>query len=171
MVNFFQDDTSGAARKLQITNYLTEIRVGKTTTPKMPKAVIISDLRVAPGVRHGPRRIAKHPELSGLLPLSACKGMSSELRLLCLDDLRGRDAYDEKRDASDEKRDASDEKRDDYDEKRDAYDEKRKIDRKDYQIFLGFYRNNDYIVNGKRFTRLCLHGFAKHESYILYKRN
>lgn len=70
----------------------------------------------------------------------------------------GRDAYDEKRKA--------------YDEKRKAYDEKRKIDRKDYQIFLGFYRNNDYIVNGKRSTRLCQRGFAKHESYIyLYKRN
>ena len=110
------------------------------------------------GQRHGPRRIAKHPELSGILPLPACKGMSSELRLVCLDDLRGRDAYDEKRKA--------------YDEKRDAYDEKRKIDRKDYQIFLGYYRNNDYIVNGKRFTRLCQRGFAKHESYIyLYKRN
>jgi len=37
--------------------------------------------------------------------------MSSELRLVCLDDLRGRDAYDEKRK--------------DYDEKRDAYDEGR----------------------------------------------
>ena len=110
------------------------------------------------GQRHSPRRIAKHPELSGLLPLPACKGMSSELRLVCLDDLRGRDAYDEKRK--------------DYDEKRKDYDEKRKIDLKDYQIFLGYYRNNDYIVNGKRSTRLCLRGFAKHESYIyLYKRN
>ena len=39
------------------------------------------------GQRHSPRRIAKHPELSGLLPLSACKGMSSELGLVCLDDL------------------------------------------------------------------------------------
>lgn len=27
------------------------------------------------------------PELSELLPLSACKGMSSELRLVCLDNL------------------------------------------------------------------------------------
>ncbi len=120
----------------------------------MLKVVIISDLRVAPGVRHSPRRIAKHPELSGLLPLSACKGRSSELRLVCLDDLRGRDAYDEKRKAYDEKRDA-------YDEKRDAYEEKRKIDRKDYQIILGYYRNNDYIVTGKRSTRLCQRGFAK----------
>lgn len=77
----------------------------------------------------------------------------------------GRDAYDEKRKDYDEKRKA-------YDEKRDAYDEKSKIDRKDYQIFLGYYRNNDYIVNGKRSTRLCQRGFAKHESYIyLYKRN
>ena len=111
--------------------------------------------------RHGPRRIEKHPERSGLLPLPACKGRSSELRLVCLDDLRGRDAYDEKRKDYNEKRD-------DYDEKRKAYDEKRKIDRKDYQIFLGFYRNNDYIVTGKRFTRLCQRGFAKHESYIFY---
>ena len=56
--------------------------------------------------------------------------------------------------------------------KRREKEEKSKIDRKDYQIFLGFYRNNDYIVTGKRFTRLCLRGFAKHESYIyLYKRN
>ncbi len=124
------------------------------------------------GQRHSPRRIAKHPELSGLLPLSACKGMSSELRLVCLDNLRGRDAYDEKRKAYDENRDAYDEKRDAYDEKRDAYEEKRKIDRKDYQIFLGYYLNNDYIVTGKRSTRLCQRGFAKHESYIyLYKRN
>ena len=103
------------------------------------------------GQRHSPRRIAKHPELSGLLPLSACKGMSSELGLVCLDDLRGRDAYEEKRREK---------------------EEKRKIGRKDYQIFLGFYRNNDYIVNGKRSTRQCQLGFAKHESYIyLYKRN
>ena len=56
------------------------------------------------GQRHSPRRIAKHPELSGLLPLPACKGMPSELGLVCLDDLRGRDAYDEKRDAYEEKR-------------------------------------------------------------------
>lgn len=84
----------------------------------------------------------------------------------------GRDDYDEKRKAYDEKRDAYEEKRDAYDEKSDAYEEKSKIDRKDYQIILGYYRNNDYIVSGKRFTRLCLRGFAKHESYIyLYKRN
>ena len=49
------------------------------------------------GQRHSPPRIAKHPELSGLLPLPACKGMSSELGPVCLDDLRGRDAYEEKR--------------------------------------------------------------------------
>ena len=91
--------------------------------------------------------------------------MSSELRLICLDDLRGRDAYDEKRKAYDKKRK-------DYDEKRKAYEEKSKIDLKDYQIILGYYRNNDYIVTGKRSTRLCQRGFAKHESYVyLYKRN
>ena len=106
------------------------------------------------GQRHGPRRmastlsewlrIAKPPELSGLLPLPARKMMSSELGLVCLDDLHGRDAYEKKS----------------------------KIDRKDYQIILGYYRNNDYIVTGKRSTRLCQRGFAKHESYIyLYKRN
>ena len=94
--------------------------------------------------RHSPRRIAKHPELSGLLPLPARKMMLSELGLVCLDNLHGRDAYEEKS----------------------------KIDRKDYQIILGYYRNNDYIVTGKRSTRLCQRGFAKHESYIyLYKRN
>ena len=37
----------GAARKLQITNYLTEIRVGKTTTLKMGKQLSLSDLQVA----------------------------------------------------------------------------------------------------------------------------
>ena len=49
------------------------------------------------GQRHSPRRIAKHPELSGPLPLPARKMMSSELGLVCLDNLRGRDAYEEKR--------------------------------------------------------------------------
>ena len=49
------------------------------------------------GQRHSLRRIAKHPELSGLLPLPARKMMSSELGLVCLNDLRGRDAYEEKR--------------------------------------------------------------------------
>ena len=47
--------------------------------------------------RHSPRRIAKHPELSGLLPLPARKMMSSELVLVYLDNLRGRDDYEEKR--------------------------------------------------------------------------
>lgn len=106
------------------------------------------------GQRHSPRRIAKHPELSGLLPLSACKGMSSELGPVCLDDLRGRDAYDEKRKDYNEKRD-------DYDEKRKDYDEKRKIDLKDYQIFLGYYRNNDYIVTGKRLHEAMPARFCK----------
>ena len=49
------------------------------------------------GQRHSPRRIAKHPEQSGLLPLPARKMMSSELGLVCLDNLLGRDAYEEKR--------------------------------------------------------------------------
>ena len=47
--------------------------------------------------QHSPRRIAKHPELSGLLPLPARKMMSSELVLVYLDNLHGRDAYEEKR--------------------------------------------------------------------------
>ena len=86
--------------------------------------------------------------------------MSSELGLVCLDNLRGRDAYEEK--GREEKRR----------EERRENEEKRKIDRKDYQIILGYYRNNDYIVIGKRSTRQCQRGFAKHESYIyLYKRN
>ncbi len=38
----------GAARKLQITNYLAEIRVEKTTTLKMAKQLSLSDLQVAP---------------------------------------------------------------------------------------------------------------------------
>ena len=54
------------------------------------------------GQRHGPRRIAKHPEQSGLLPLPTRK------------------------------------------------------------------RNVVRIGAGKRFTRLCLRGFAKHESYIYF---
>lgn len=98
--------------------------------------------------------------------------MSSELGLVCLDDLLAEMLTTKKRKAYDEKMKDYDEKRDDYDERMKDYDEKRKIDRKDYQIFLGYYRNNDYIVNGKRSMRLCLRGFAKHESYIcLYKRN
>jgi len=42
--------------------------------------------------RHGPQRIAKHPVQSGLLLLLACKEYSSELSLLCLNDLRVRSA-------------------------------------------------------------------------------
>lgn len=94
--------------------------------------------------------------------------MSSVLRLICLDDLRGRDDYDEKRDDYDEKRKAYDEKRDAYDEKRDAYDEKRKaydekskIGLKDYKIILGYYRNNDYIVTGKRLHEAMTAWFCK----------
>jgi|GEM_PF-5258150 len=49
------------------------------------------------GQRHRPRRITKPPELSGLLPLPARKMMSSELGLVCLDNLHGIDAYEEKR--------------------------------------------------------------------------
>ena len=37
----------GAARKLQITNYLTKIRVGKITTLKMVKQLSLNDLQVA----------------------------------------------------------------------------------------------------------------------------
>ena len=69
----------------------------------MPKLLLLSGLQVARAVSsvlwrrqaeqwHGPRRIAKHPELSGLLPLPACKVQSSELSLLCLNDLRVRGA-------------------------------------------------------------------------------
>ena len=57
-------------------------------------------------------RIAKHHELCGLLQLPACKGMSSELGLVCLDNLHGRDAYEEKRLAR------QTHGRDDYEEKR-----------------------------------------------------
>ena len=68
----------------------------------MPKSLLLSALQVALAEavlwrwqaeqRHGPRRIAKHPELSELLPLPACKVQSSELSLLCLNDLRVRGA-------------------------------------------------------------------------------
>ena len=68
----------------------------------MPNYLLLSDLLVAltkavlwrwqAEQRHGPRRIAKHPDLSGLLPLPACKVQSSELSLLCLNDLRVRGA-------------------------------------------------------------------------------
>ena len=40
--------TSGAARKLQTTNYLDKIRVEKTTTLKMIKQLSLSYLQVAP---------------------------------------------------------------------------------------------------------------------------
>ena len=40
-------DTRGAARKLQITNYLTIFRVEKITTLKMVKQLSLSDLQVA----------------------------------------------------------------------------------------------------------------------------
>ena len=102
MVNFFQDDTRGAARKLQIITALAVFRVMKIPTLKIPNSLLLSDLQVALAEavlwrwqaeqRHGPRRIAKHPELSGLLPLPACKVQSSELSLLCLNDLRARGA-------------------------------------------------------------------------------
>ena len=98
MVNFFQDDARGAARKLLIITALAIFRVVKIPTLKMPNYLLISGLWVALAEavlwcwqaeqRHGPRRIAKHPELSGLLPLPACKVQSSELSLLCLNDLR-----------------------------------------------------------------------------------
>ncbi len=68
----------------------------------MPKLLLPSGLQVALAEavlwrwqaeqRHGTRRIAKHPELSGLLPLPAYKVQSSELSLLCLNDLRVRGA-------------------------------------------------------------------------------
>lgn len=68
----------------------------------MPKHLLLSGLQVALAVavlwrwqaeqRHGPRRIVKHSELSGLLPLPAYKVQSSELSLLCLNDLRVRGA-------------------------------------------------------------------------------
>lgn len=90
--------------------------------------------------------------------------MSSELGLVYLDNLRGRDAYEEKRKAYDEKRK-------DYDEKRKAYDEKSKTDLKDYQIFLGYYRNNDYIVTGKRLHEAMPAWFCKTRILHLYKRN
>ena len=79
MVNFFQDDTRGAARKLLIITALGIFRVAKIPTLKMPKYLLLSGLQVAlavavlwrwqAGQRHGPRRIAQHPERSGPLPL------------------------------------------------------------------------------------------------------
>ena len=66
--------------------HLIEIRVEVFTTLKMPKYLLLSGLLVALAEamlwswqaeqRHGPRRIAKHPELSELLPLPACKVQS-----------------------------------------------------------------------------------------------
>ena len=92
----------GAARKLLIVTALTVFRVVKMSTLKIPNSLLLSGLQVALAEavlwrlqaeqRHGPRRIAKHPELSGLLPLPACKVQSSELSLLCLNDLRVRGA-------------------------------------------------------------------------------
>ena len=46
-VHTWSSAVRGAVRKLQIINYLTEIRVGKTTTLKMPKSLISSRIRVA----------------------------------------------------------------------------------------------------------------------------
>ena len=102
LVNFFQDDARGAARKLLIITALAISRVVKMSTLKTPNSLLLSGLQVALAEavlwrwqaeqRHGPRRIAKHPELSGLLPLPACKVHSSELNLLCLNDLRVRGA-------------------------------------------------------------------------------
>ena len=66
-------------------------------TLKIAILLILNTLQGAPNIAACPRRIAKHPELSELLPLPACKGMSSELGLVCLDNLHGRDAYEEKR--------------------------------------------------------------------------
>ena len=93
---------NGAARKLLIITALGIFRVVKMSTLKMPKLLLLSGLQAALAVavlwrwqaeqRHGPRRIAKHPELSGLLPLPACKVQSSELSLLCLNELRVRGA-------------------------------------------------------------------------------
>ena len=72
---------NGAARKLLIITALGIFRVVKIPTLKMPKSLLLSGLQVALAgavlwrwqaeQRHGPRRIAKHLELSGLLPLPA----------------------------------------------------------------------------------------------------
>ncbi len=42
----------GAARKALMLSKIAIFRVAKTTTLKMPKVVIISDLRGAPGAQH-----------------------------------------------------------------------------------------------------------------------
>ena len=88
MVNFFQDDTWGAARKSLIITALAVFGVVKIPTLKTPKPLLLSGLQVALAVavlwrwqaeqRHGPRRIAKHPELSGLLPLPAGRNSKIE---------------------------------------------------------------------------------------------
>ena len=46
-VHTWSSAARGAALKLQIINYLTEIRVRKTTTLKIPKHLLYSDLQVA----------------------------------------------------------------------------------------------------------------------------
>ena len=46
-VNFFQDDTRGAARKLLIIIALAVFRVVKIPTLKMPKRLLLSGLQVA----------------------------------------------------------------------------------------------------------------------------
>ena len=91
-----------ATRKLLIITALSIFRVVKIPTLKMAKRLLLSGLQVAlaeavlwrwqAGQRHGPRRIAKHPVLSWLLLLPACKVQSSELSLLCLNGLRVRGA-------------------------------------------------------------------------------
>ena len=47
LVNFFQDDTRGATRKLLIITALGIFRVAKTPTLKMPKLLLPSGLQVA----------------------------------------------------------------------------------------------------------------------------
>ena len=47
LVNFFQDDTLGAAHKLLIITALAVFRVVKIPTLKMPKYLLLSGLRVA----------------------------------------------------------------------------------------------------------------------------
>ena len=46
-VHTWSSAARGAARKLQIINYLTKIRVVVFTTLKMPKSLIVSRIRVA----------------------------------------------------------------------------------------------------------------------------
>ena len=78
----------GTARKLLIITALGVFGVAKTPTLKMPKCLLLSGLQAAlalavlwrwqAGQRHGPRRIAKHPELSGLLLLPAGRNSKIE---------------------------------------------------------------------------------------------